>query len=202
MSAFGMTPTFNDRASYSAWLRTWRMTFREISKDIRSKRAKLVELQRADSLAGTNFTDVTRRAQRDLHYARRVANKMLTLRDEAKLRWERISAMERDLAEQNALFPLDLGECKRIDFHFNKISIEFPFMPGWVIKTKGKSFYVRDVISTVGFSTRNKAEGNTRGLLRFPSGFVHIDADGVAHITPEQKANAGEKMVDRIMEAA
>ena len=77
-------------------------------------------------------------------------------------------------------FPVDLGQCPKVDFHFNKIAIEYPFMPHWTVKAKGKTFYVYDFISEVGFTTVNKPEGNTRGLLRFRNGHLTIDEAGVA----------------------
>lgn len=174
MTAFNMTPDFNDSDSCRKWMKTWKMAYNRLTSDIQKKRTSLQEMQRAGVKCN--------REHRDLHYARQTARKLMMLRDEAKLRIQHIRKMRDDLAAQNSKFPLDFGNCSRIDFHFNKIALSFPFIPNWMLKIKGNTYYVTDVVSEVGFSTRNRPQGSTRGMLRFPSGKVSIDSDGIAHI--------------------
>lgn len=63
----------------------------------------------------------------------------------------------------------------RIVFHFNKAHNQDQSIPPWVIKAKGQTYYVHDLCSTVGFSTKN-TPGNehTKGSLMF-RGTLRID---------------------------
>ena len=53
-------------------------------------------------------------------------------------------------------------------FHFNKKHLQDPTIPMWVIKHKGKTYYVDHLDSDVGFSTK-ETPGNphTKGSLKF-----------------------------------
>jgi hypothetical protein len=72
--------------------------------------------------------------------------------------------------------------CRTIDFHFNKGNLQDPTIPMWVVKTKGKSFYVDHVESNATWSTRETPEGYTKGSLRFKNCFLKIE-DNVATIS-------------------
>jgi hypothetical protein len=200
MSVYAMKPTFTDRESYLAWRGQWKKIYNALSQRIRLRKHAVKHLQRSacatcqgsgmfvmgdkthNCVCGGQSGKDAAKAQKDLFLMRRDATKLLTLLDEAKLRRDRIIAMCKSIDEQP--FPLDVGLCSKIDFHFNKVSIEFPYMPHWTVKAKGKTFYVWDFESDIGFSTVNKDEGNTRGLLRFRRGNLRIDEQGVAHLTP------------------
>jgi hypothetical protein len=57
-----------------------------------------------------------------------------------------------------------------IIFHFNKISLQDPNIPMWVIKVKGETYYVDhvDVESGVGFSTKETPDNpSTKGSIKF-----------------------------------
>ena len=175
MSAYAMKPNFTTRQEYLSWKKSWKTIYSRLSDQIRRRKLAVKEAQRAGS-------SDARRMQKELRYIRSDANKLMLLLGEAKIRRDRILQMQRDLAEQNASFPLVLGDCKNIDFFFNKGSLEWTFLPQWVVKAKGKSFYVNDLSSAVGFSTRNLATGSTRGMLRFKRAKLRIDQQGVAHL--------------------
>jgi len=56
----------------------------------------------------------------------------------------------------------------RIVFHFNKAHLKDKSIPMWVIKHKGKTYYVNHVNSTVGFSTKETPDNeHTQGSLQF-----------------------------------
>lgn len=178
MSANAMKPTFTDREGYLSWRAAWKRVYKELSAQIVADRCTLVTLARAnDPKAGV--------IQRELVHKRVMAHKMMTLMNEAKLRRDRILEMHKQLAEQNASFPLVLEDCRNIDFHFNKGSLEFPFLPMWVLKTKGMSFYINHIDSNIPWSTRELPEGATRGMIRLKNGDITIAADGTATINPK-----------------
>lgn len=55
-----------------------------------------------------------------------------------------------------------------IVFHFNKGHLKDPTIPMWVIKHKGKTYYVDHVISNVGFSTKETPNNShTKGSIKF-----------------------------------
>ncbi len=176
MSVHALKPTFNDRDSYKAWRASWKTVYSYISADIRRRKLDLKAAQRSGA--------DTSKMQKSLHLQRRDATKMMTLLSEAKLRRDRIVGMHRQLAEQNALFPMTI-EAKIVDVHYNKISNEFTFMPMWTVKTQGKSFYVNHIDAQMGFSTRELEAGSTRGMLRFRNVSLTIDETGTAILTPK-----------------
>lgn len=110
-----------------------------------------------------------------------MGRKMMALLDEAKQRRDRIIEMQKSLANQG--FPLNLGVCKNVDFFFNKGHLEFPFMPMWVVKAKGRSYYVDEVQANVPWTTKAKATGSTKGVIRFPRCNIVIGEDRVARIS-------------------
>lgn len=57
-----------------------------------------------------------------------------------------------------------------IILHFNKMHLQDPKVPMWVIKTKGETYYVQhvDVDSGIGFSTKETPDNtHTKGSLKF-----------------------------------
>ena len=55
-----------------------------------------------------------------------------------------------------------------IVFHFNKGHLKDSTIPMWVIKHKGKTYYVDHVTSNVGFSTKETPDNpHTKGSLKF-----------------------------------
>lgn len=174
MTAYNLMPTFTNHREYIAWINVWKATYNRLSADI-WKQKKSIKLAQA---AG----EVSSLAQRELYYNQRTAFKMMTLLSEAKLRKERIKAMHNEIDEQNAMFPLDLGICKNIDFHYNKGANEFTFLPLWVVRIKGRSYYVSDVYANAPWNTHERNAGSTRGVIRFKKANVMIDENNIAHI--------------------
>lgn len=180
MTAYNLYPTFTDRDGYVQWRRAWANTYRELSGAILAAKHKAKEHQRTTLFQGADGLHRATKVQAELVHHRAVGRKMMTLLDEAKLRRDRILGMHKEVAEQG--FPLDLGPCKNIDFHFNRGHNEFPFLPMWALRIKGQTYYVREVDAEVPWSTRARASGSTKGVLRFTRGHVRIDERGVAQI--------------------
>jgi hypothetical protein len=70
-----------------------------------------------------------------------------------------------------------------IIMHFNKMHLQDPSIPMWVIKVKGSTYYVDhvDVESGVGFSTKETPDNpHTKGSLKF-KGKIEIK-EGIARI--------------------
>lgn len=72
-------------------------------------------------------------------------------------------------------------------FHFNKKHLEDPTIPMWVLKTKGKSFYVDHVDCQCPWSTK-ETENNphTKGSIKIKNCTITIDDDNIATISPGQ----------------
>lgn len=188
MSVHGMKPMFKDREGYLQWRREWRDLHATLTQAKRELKLKVKDLQRKAVLDGreyrTNeFWPELSRAMSELTKQRIMGHKLMTVLDEAKIRRDKILAMHRGLTEQNATFPLVIEEARNIDFHFNKISIEFPFMPMWTLKAKGKSYYINHIDCSSPWTTRETPDHpSTKGSLRIRKGTIRIDADGVATI--------------------
>jgi hypothetical protein len=181
MSANAMKPLFTDREGYLAWRAEWRTVYAVLT-------AQIVKGKAAVKVAHREKNPAAPAIQKELVLQRVMARKMMTLLEEAVLRRDRILAMHKQLAEQNAQFPLVLEDCRNIDFHFNKGSLEFPFLPMWVLKTKGMSFYINHIEANIPWNTRELPEGATRGMIRLKNGEITISEDGTATIN--QKAAA------------
>lgn len=71
---------------------------------------------------------------------------------------------------------------QRIVFHFNKAFLTDSSIPMWVVKHKGKTYYVNHLDSEVGFRTKETPDNEaTKGSLQF-KGKLKIE-DGTATIT-------------------
>lgn len=178
MSANAMEPKFTDRESYLGWKAEWRVVYKELAEQIARDKRHLKVASREQSPSAAKI-------QSELHYKRVMAHKMMSLLEDAAVRRDRILEMHKQLAEQNAQFPLVLEDCRNIDFHFNKGSLEFPFLPMWALKTKGKTFYINHIEANIPWSTRELPEGSTRGMIRLKNGDITIDAEGNATINPK-----------------
>lgn len=174
MSVHGMKPSFVNYQGYQEWRAGWKDLYEIASEDIRRSKNRIKELQRAG--------EPTAALQREHRYKRVTAYKLMTVLEEAKIRWQNIRNMKRGIQEQMKEFPLSL-DAKNIDFHFNKKSNEFDFIPMWVVKAKGKTFYVNHMDCQTGFTTReNPDHPSTKGSLRVKRGTLNIDAEGNAVI--------------------
>lgn len=172
MSAFAMKPTFKDEAGYRRWRDNWRRLFHRVSADIRAAKRRAKDAQRNGD----------GKAQRDLRHHRAMGTKLMGLLADGKARRERIAGIRRQIQEQSSQFPVTFLLCDTVDFHFNKACLEWPDLPSWTIKTKGRSFYVQHVEAHVGWSTREVPDGSTKGMIRFRRCALTIDEAGVAHL--------------------
>ncbi len=169
-----MKPNFIDRETYLTWRNTWKEAYDTLSSDIRAyKKMVKITQQRGEPSA---------KLQRELFLKRRDATKMMSLLEDAKVRRDRIVAMHKQITEQG--FPLSI-DTRNVEFAFNRIHNEFEFMPRWLIKAKGQTFYVKHVDVNVPFTTRELSNANTKGTLRFKNATVMIDVDGNAQILPK-----------------
>lgn len=196
MTAFNLKPKFTDKAGYLQWRGVWSETYKRCQQDILRRKHRVKQCQRAlviyraflfsnGELPTPHCTVVSNAQalealQRELIHFRSVGRKMMTLLGEGLARRDRIIAMQAAVAAQP--FPLDLGACQRVDFHFNRGHNEFPFLPMWVIRAKGKSYYVNEVEASVPWTTKARENGSTKGVMRFPSCSVEIDSTGVAKL--------------------
>lgn len=158
-SAYGLKPNFTNIREWRVWRRTWASVYVRLAADIRRKKHEVREAQkRLDGRSASR--------QKALHQTSVVARKMMTLLEEGRARMRRIRDMERQIAEQMATFPLTY-DCDTVDVHYNRGSNEFPQLPMWVVKAKGRSFYVHHITSDAPWTTREKPDASTRGMLRF-----------------------------------
>jgi hypothetical protein len=180
MSVLAMKPNFKNKEEYLAWRTMWKLVYAELSLRIRKRKLETKQLQREAS-AYMGVSDAkslpAAKAQKELSLMRRDATKMMTLMDEAKKRRDRILSMRAEIAGQP--FPLEM-DADRLDLYYNRAHNEFDVIPRWVIKTKGKSFYVDHIDATVPWSTRELESGPTRGMIRFRKCKLMISADRVA----------------------
>lgn len=186
MSAFGMHPTFVDYAGYQDWRRQWASLFRAQVRRISNARADLKMHQRVG-----RDVDLIAKMQTRLNEHRIMGAKLMTLLDTAKQHWARIGEMKRQIVEQNRQFPLALENCPSVDFHFNKGSIAFPFLPAWIVKTKGRSYYVTHVdFDCLGTTRETPEHSSTKGMIRFRHVDLHLLQDGTAAIRRKRAAAA------------
>lgn len=180
MAVYGLKPAFKDLAGYKQWRKVWAETYATLAAKIRDNKVKLFTLQRE---LGTQDA-ATRKAQRVLLGERVMAYKLNSLLDEAKIRMQNITKMKRDIDAHLAQFPINIESCKNVDFHFNKKHLEHDFVPMWIVKAKGASYYVHHVESRATWTTRETPDHPaTKGAIRFKTCNVSISADGVATIS-------------------
>lgn len=177
MSAFAMKPVFKDLDGYRAWKASWRTLQKRQTATIRRLRQQAKALQRAGSPDAA-------KVQRDLVLERVMGAKLMSLLEMAKVRWQKIEGVKRQMEEQFASFPLVFDKCQAVDFHFNKFSLEMPDVPMWVVKAKGKTFYVNHVDAKVPWTTRELADGPTKGMIRLRNCRMEITKEGTAVLSP------------------
>lgn len=68
----------------------------------------------------------------------------------------------------------------RVVFHYNRQHNTDRTIPAWVVKHKGKSYYVNHLESDVGFNTKETPTSpHTRGSLQFKGILEIINVDGI-----------------------
>ncbi len=69
----------------------------------------------------------------------------------------------------------------RVIFHFNKAHLSDPNIPMWVLKSKGKTYYVNhvDVNPGVGFKTKETPDNpHTKGSIQIKGKLKIIEEEG------------------------
>jgi len=84
---------------------------------------------------------------------------------------------------------LNIETKTEIILHFNKMHLQDPTIPMWVIKAKGQTYYVNhiDVDAGIGFSTKETPDNpSTKGSLKFKGkiNITTIDEGITARIYP------------------
>jgi len=70
-------------------------------------------------------------------------------------------------------------------FHFNKHFLTDPTIPMWVLKTKGKTYYVNHVTANLPWSTKNTPDNShTKGAIKFKNALIKIDDENCAELVP------------------
>lgn len=187
MSVHGIQPNFTDYQGYSAWRSDWRELYAHASSEVVKSKHRIKHFNRM--IAGMEAGDSRDKICDNIGlmivehgHKRAIARKLMTALETAKIRWNQIKAMKKGIADQSKEFPLEF-ESKNIDFHFNKKSIEFDFIPMWVVKARGKTFYVHHMDCQAGFTTRETPDHpSTKGSLRVKRGTLSISAEGHAVI--------------------
>ena len=78
--------------------------------------------------------------------------------------------------------------CKEVVFHFNKKHLEDPTIPMWVLKTKGKTYYVAHVECNMSWSTKETPDNpHTKGSFKFKDCHLTIDENNEATIRAATK---------------
>jgi hypothetical protein len=186
MSVYGMKPVFKTREEYLEWRTAYREVYSEISNRIRETKRSLVLAEKARNPAAGSIA-------RKLREQRVMARKLLTVRDEGKKRATQIYTMKKEMAEHRAQFPLELNDVRNVEFHFNKKHLEFSWVPMWVVKAKGQSYYVNHVDATAPWTTReNPSHPSTKGSIRVRRCDLRIDAEGTAFLTEVKATEATE----------
>lgn len=67
-------------------------------------------------------------------------------------------------------------------FHFNKGHLIDPKIPMWVLKLKGKTYYVNHVTANAKWSTKESIDSSTKGSIKFKNVKVLIDDENNAEI--------------------
>lgn len=189
MSVHGIQPNFTDYQGYSAWRSDWRELYAHASSEVRASKFQIKALERKFSDVEDHLDplldpvrDRIGKLRAEHGHKRAIARKLMTALETAKIRWNQIKAMKQSIADQSKEFPLEF-ESKNIDFHFNKKSVEFDFIPMWVVKARGKTWYVHHMDCQAGFTTRETPDHpSTKGSLRVKRGTLSISAEGHAVI--------------------
>lgn len=176
MSVHGMKPQFVDSAGYKAWRQEWRALYAHLSSEIVSLKHRIKDYQRKGLPQGGIVKE------RNIQGI--MAKKLMSAYEDAKIRWQNIENARKGVEAQMAEFPITVEDCRNIDFHFNKKSLELPFIPMWVVKAKGKTFYVHHVDCQTPWTTRETPDHpSTKGSIRIKRGSVHITEAGDALIS-------------------
>jgi hypothetical protein len=182
MSVNGMKPTFTNYEGYQEWRAEWRVVYKDLSQRIIQQKAEVHRLNQEYSRDPSQQKKEELKKAINLRKSMSVnAFKLNTILDEAKKRMAGITKMRQDMTEHVAQFPIEIDNCDRLDFHFNKKHLEFPWIPMWVVKSRGKTFYVNHVDARCPWTTRETPENDsTKGAIRIRNCSLRIDETGTA----------------------
>jgi hypothetical protein len=168
-------PKFNKPEEFWQWKREWADYHKQFSEEIRQQKRMVKNHQRR----GCN----TAFQQRRLAYMRKNAQLLMKLLEEGWEEYHRRKQGMAELQEQLDQYPLQIPKAKEIVFHFNKGHLFNDLLPMWVVKCKGKVFYVHHVKSDVPWDTKETPNNpSTKGSIKFKNAGVQIDKNGNAHI--------------------
>lgn len=160
---------------YLDFYATWKKGIKRLNEEIRRSKDMIKQRQR-EGLP-------TSLLQRRLVFRRLMASKMYQLLEEARLDAYQRRESERQLQKELAQYPLSFPKCRDVIFHFNKGFLFNPNIPMWVLKFRGRTFYVHHVTSNVEWSTKETPDNNhTKGSIRLRNVSVAIDENGYATI--------------------
>lgn len=72
---------------------------------------------------------------------------------------------------------------ERVIFHYNKANLADPAIPMWIVKHKGKTYYVHHMESQIGFSTKETPDNEaTKASLQFNKASLRIEEDNEERI--------------------
>lgn len=197
MSIYGLKPQFTTFDDYKIWRKQWANVYNDVTKRIKKQKQMFVRHQQL-AYAYAHEREATRgqtgtkhepnphwasyeRARAQLKSMRVAAHKLCTVLEEAKIRMGNITRMRKAMVEHQATFPIRIEECDRVDFHFNKKHLEFPWIPMWVLKTKGTTFYCDHIDAKCHWTTREAPDNpHTKGSIRFRNVSLTIDSSGIA----------------------
>lgn len=207
MSIYGLKPQFTTFEDYKAWRKQWANVYNDLTKRIKKQKSMFArhqylafaherEWEAVRGQAGAKYKPnphwtAFERSRAQLKSMQVAAHKLCTVLDEAKIRMSNITKMRHAMKEHLATFPTSIERCDRVDFHFNKKHLEFPWIPMWVLKTKGKTFYVNHVNALCPWSTRETPDhDSTKGSIRLKDCSLEIDAEGIATLRAYEEVTA------------
>lgn len=168
-------PKFNTREEWIKWRQEWRQSYKKMSSEIRDMKYKVKDLMKNKKYAGNE--------QKKLVYMRRAAHKMNTALKKAKEEASKLKKSLEELQEQLSSYPLSIVGAKEVIFHFNTMHLRNPNVPMWVVKAKGKTYYVRHVDAHLPWSTKETPDSrHTKGSIKFKNASVTINEEAVATI--------------------
>lgn len=180
MSIYGMKPVFTSAETYKLWKRDRARLINNAARICKARKAAVRDAQR------TGDPELLAKARASYARDRVIAHKLNSLMEDGKVRRDNLLVIRDSLAEQQKTFPLTLENCRVIDFHFNKKHLEIPSIPMWVAKTRGKVYYINHIDCRMPWSTMERDEGATRGMIRVRHADLLIDKSGIAHATPRK----------------
>lgn len=159
----------NSVNDYSTWILNWR-------KEYFSKVSKLKELKAKRKSDERNKKYLFYRDFKDISQLKFDLTEMLRVRREVK-KWFKENIQPLDDSDT-----ISFNGIKEVVFHFNKKAIEDSNIPSWILKIKGKTYYVNHVNCNKGWETKETPDNpSTKGSIKIKNCDVIIK-NGEAYI--------------------